>query len=187
MGDAPMQSGAGIVAPEQSARSLKLMARSVSSSLHTPADNPSGTLNPCHDSAGFPAASVAAQPELDTHARLCEGGSTSPPEKETRTVVDRHRGLDVWMCGIMFCEIMRLQRIRGKHCRMVAQDVYARTPGTGDQLMSKLLPPEHAWWELDPPLYEYRHPAPDICKADREWCVSSGRSCPSDPVRVCRC
>eukprot|EP00892_Ulva_mutabilis_P002700 jgi/Ulvmu1/12430/UM009_0081.1 len=74
-----------------------------------------------------------------------------PPEG----LFERHALSDVWMCGLMFCEIIRMEHLDAEpHCRGVN---YTRTGGARDspqwEPMSRLLPSDDNWWRLMPPLF----------------------------------
>eukprot|EP00892_Ulva_mutabilis_P002695 jgi/Ulvmu1/12426/UM009_0076.1 len=83
-----------------------------------------------------------------------------PNGKAQGNSFDKHARSDVWMCGILFCQIIRLTRLEAEdHCRTKN---YSRLDwpdqpiGDGKfrlEPMSALLPREGDWWLLMPPVF----------------------------------
>eukprot|EP00892_Ulva_mutabilis_P002696 jgi/Ulvmu1/12427/UM009_0077.1 len=73
---------------------------------------------------------------------------------------DKHARSDVWMCGILFCQIIRLTRLEAEdHCctknyTRPDQQEHSQTDRKFRlEPMSALLPREWDWWLLMPPLF----------------------------------
>lgn len=85
----------------------------------------------------------------------------------------RHASADVWMAGVVFSQIIRMDYLDEGHCKVAN---YGRTAPAGAppprlraEPMAALLPQDDEWWCLMPPLFSDSTGTSD--PAHGSWCV----------------